>query len=364
MKEKKDGGNTNNITQTRSCLEPSFLSEVAPYYLPSYVFVVSHIVYQISGNLLIPIWLAYMLNMPNCWQIWNFTKQAAETNLCKESERVFTRDKRFLGPLYVFVLNDCLTWLWCLCLVADVNPLAETDFAFLFERKHGNTLGSWFVFTFVWGYMAGVNGLAGHELIHKKDPVNKMLGMFTYSKILYSHFLLEHSNGHHRNIATPEDSATAVKNEDFYTFAVRSAIGGQRNTYDREVARIESEYKEFNDGANAGLFTYIVQNRMTWFFALHLATLATIYRLLGMRAVFFQLGYSLVGIFFIELINYVEHYGLQRKKDERGIYEPITEQHSWNSTSSHLLFRIQRHSDHHMHAYKPYQILRKMDNAP
>lgn len=264
----------------------------------------------------------------------------------------------------MFLLNDFMTWIWCLCVVGGLNPLAETDYAFLFESKHGDSLGSWFVFTFVWGYMAGVNGLAGHELIHKKDPINKMLGMLTYSKILYSHFLLEHSNGHHRNIATPEDSATAMKNENFYTFAVRSALGGQQHVYEREVARIESEHKEFNDDEEPGLFVHITQNRMTWFYTLHLATLAAIYYLCGFKAVIFQLAYSGVGIFFIELINYVEHYGLQRKKDDRGIYEAITEQHSWNSSSSHLLFRIQRHSDHHMHAYKPYQILRKMDNAP
>lgn len=79
---------------------------------------------------------------------------------------------------------------------------------------------------------------------------------------------------------------------------------------------------------------------MTWFFAIHVGLLGLIYWTLGWRAVLFQLGYSLVGVFFIELINYVEHYGLQRKKDERGIYEPITEKHSWNSASSTLLFRI------------------------
>ena len=84
----------------------------------------------------------------------------------------------------------------------------------------------------------------------------------------------------------------------------------------------------------------------------------------GTRALVFQVCYSLVGVFFIELINYTEHYGLLRKKDVRGIYEPITEQHSWNAPSSELLFRIQRHSDHHMHAYRPYQILRKIDAAP
>jgi len=71
-----------------------------------------------------------------------------------------------------------------------------------------------------------------------------------------------------------------------------------------------------------------------------------------------------MGMFFLELINYIEHYGLQRKKDENGIYESITKMHSWNSLSSPVLFRIQRHSDHHAHAFRPYQILRRFDDAP
>lgn len=103
---------------------------------------------------------------------------------------------------------------------------------------------------------------------------------------------------------------------------------------------------------------------MTWFALLHVGMVGAIYQLFGVRALKFQFLYSLVGIFFIELINYTEHYGLLRSKDKRGIYEPINEQHSWNAPSSHLLFRIQRHSDHHMHAYRPYQILRKLDEAP
>lgn len=72
----------------------------------------------------------------------------------------------------------------------------------------------------------------------------------------------------------------------------------------------------------------------------------------------------IMGIFFTELFNYVEHCGLERHKDERGIYAPITEKHSWKSTSSPLLFRIQRHSDHQMNSYRPYQILRNFDSAP
>jgi alkane 1-monooxygenase len=208
--------------------------------------------------------------------------------------------------------------------------------------------------------MAGVNGLAGHELIHKKSALDKAIGMITYTKILYSHFLLEHSSGHHRNVATSEDPATAKKGEDFYSFAVRSAVGGHINTYNREYSRLQTKY----GCEHVSILKQIFENRMTWFGVLHAALMLTIYALFGIRGVFFQLSYSLVGIFFIELINYTEHYGLERKKDARGIYEPITEQHSWNAPSSPLLFRIQRHSDHHMHAYRPYQILRKIDNAP
>ena len=136
--------------------------------------------------------------------------------------------------------------------------------------------------------MAGVNGLAGHELIHKKDPFNKMLGMFTYTKILYSHFLLEHSNGHHRNVATPEDSATARKNENFYCFALRSAYGGHRSTFRREQARIKSEHEEFSKaGSDPSILTYFLHNRMTWFVALHLTILAAIYLVFGWKAVTF-----------------------------------------------------------------------------
>ena len=90
--------------------------------------------------------------------------------------------------------------------------------------------------------MAGVNGLAGHELIHRKEAVNKGIGMFTFSKILYSHFLLEHSSGHHRNVATPEDSATARKGEIFFKFTLRSAIGGHVNTWNREIQRLNFKY--------------------------------------------------------------------------------------------------------------------------
>lgn len=149
-----------------------------------------------------------------------------------------------MWPLYVFVLCDYLTWIWCLCVVSSINPFANTSLDYLFENKIQST-GGFILFAFIWGYMGGVSGLAGHELIHRKEPINKFLGMMTYTKMLYSHFLLEHSNGHHRFVATPDDCASARINEPFYSFMFRSAIGGHLNTWKREVSRIRLEHETF-----------------------------------------------------------------------------------------------------------------------
>ena len=64
------------------------------------------------------------------------------------------------------------------------------------------------------------------------------------------------------------------------------------------------------------------------------------------------------------MVNYLEHYGLRREKDENGITESVGYMHSWSSVSSPVSFRIQRHSDHHAHVFRPYQILRRFDRAP
>lgn len=144
-------------------------------------------------------------------------------------------------------------------------------------------MGGFWLFTFVWGYMAGVNGLAGHELIHKKEQYNKGLGMWTFSKILYSHFLLEHSSGHHRNIATPEDSATARLGENFYAFAIRSIVGGNLNTWRREVCRLQVKY----ECERVSVYTHLTENRMTYFAALHFAILGIIAKVFGQRAILF-----------------------------------------------------------------------------
>lgn len=92
--------------------------------------------------------------------------------------------------------------------------------------------------------------------------------------------------------------------------------------------------------------------------------LKTIHFFFGMGGVKFQLLYTVQGMFWLEMVNYIEHYGLRRRKDENGIYESVGYMHSWSTISSPVSFRIQRHSDHHAHVFRPYQILRRFDRAP
>jgi len=195
--------------------------------------------------------------------------------------------------------------------------------------------------------------------MHKKETYNKIIGTWSYTKFMYSHFLDEHIKGHHKTVATPEDPATSRLNESIYHFIPRSFFGSHINVWQRECRRIRKEM-----GEDTPFVLILFNNKMSMYFIIHMTILATIYFFLGIESLKYQACYTFWGVFFLELINYIEHYGLERKKDENGIYESISKMHSWNSLSSPVLFRLQRHSDHHSHAFRPYQILRRFDEAP
>jgi len=103
----------------------------------------------------------------------------------------------------------------------------------------------------------------------------------------------------------------------------------------REIKRLKKKW-----GKDINLALYIFENKMTMYFAIHVSLLTTIYLTLGWSALKYQFVYTFWGVWYLEVINYIEHYGLQREKDENGIYESINKMHSWNSISNALLFRI------------------------
>lgn len=165
--------------------------------------------------------------------------------------------------------------------------------------------------------------------------------------------------GHHKIMATMEDAATSRKNEWIWTFIIREFYMGISNSWKREVRRIRKV-----KGEDASWFTLIAYNKLTFFALVYLSIATIIYKQLGLSSLKFQLLYICNSLFFLDLANYFEHYGIQRKKDKNGVYESITRYHSWNHVSSALYFRLQRHSDHHVASFRPYQILKRWDDVP
>lgn len=148
------------------------MKDIVPNFLPVYIYIISHIVYYYTGNLVISVWMMFILNpVINSF----YKKGEGETpNVPKHLEKKYTEDKRFLIPLYLYLLVDTLTQIWSLIVVSDVVHIDHP----LFANKMGNNYVRWFAFIFVWGYSCGIGGLAGHELIHKKEAVHKFFGTY------------------------------------------------------------------------------------------------------------------------------------------------------------------------------------------
>jgi alkane 1-monooxygenase len=174
---------------------------------------------------------------------------------------------------------------------------------------------------------------------------------------MYGHFFVEHNRGHHVRVATPEDPASARLGEGFWTFWRRTVVGSLRSAWRLESRRFAVRHRTRwtirNDVLNAWLMTVAL------FGALLLAFGPTVLPMLLAQAV---LGFS-----FLEVVNYLEHYGLLRQRTPAGRYEGVDEQHSWNSnrlTTNIFLYQLQRHSDHHANPVLRYQVLRTFDTSP
>ena len=91
---------------------------------------------------------------------------------------------------------------------------------------------------------------------------------------------------------------------------------------------------------------------------------------LGVEIVPYLVIQAVVGFSLLEVVNYMEHYGMLRQKvgvGERQRYERVDPSHSWNSNNiatNVLLYHLQRHSDHHANPTRRYQTLRDYEESP
>lgn len=210
----------------------------------------------------------------------------------------------------------------------------------------------------------GIGITVAHELGHKASKVEQFYAQILLMSVSYMHFFIEHNRGHHVRVATPDDPATSRFGENFYSFWWRSVKDGYLSAWELEQERL----------AKKGLGFWSLKNKMIWFQVLPVVFCGAVFfvfstiqgRLVWEIPVYFFIQ-SILGFSLLELVNYLEHYGMERKKLASGFYEKVTPLHSWNAShvvSNFLLFQLQRHSDHHANAHKPYQVLNHYDDSP
>ena len=204
----------------------------------------------------------------------------------------------------------------------------------------------------------GVVGVTiSHELCHQTNRLENFMGRLLLMTVSYMHFCLEHNSGHHFHVCTPEDPASARLGESFYAFFLRSLAGSFKSAWRLERRRLKEK----------GYALWSLQNQMLWFILLPLWVASAFGILLGISAFVNFLIQSLIAVTLLEGVNYVQHYGLQRKQLSPGRYERVTLAHAWNSNhklTNLFLFRLQLHSDHHVSPLRRYQILRNFEQCP
>lgn len=208
------------------------------------------------------------------------------------------------------------------------------------------------------GYVGGVLAInVGHELIHRRSRIDRTVGGLLLSSVNYATFKIEHVRGHHVWVATEHDPSTARRGDTVYRFVPRALWRNTVQAWTLEAKRLERFGKSPISLENELIrwqIVVIVFAGCAWMMAGWLG-------LLG----FFAQGLAAAAT--LEIINYVEHYGLERRRLDNGRYEPPTPMHSWNADywlGNGILLQLQRHSDHHANPTRPYTTLRSHPEAP
>jgi alkane 1-monooxygenase len=204
------------------------------------------------------------------------------------------------------------------------------------------------------GIMCGVFGInVAHELGHSPKFLDRLVARILLSTSLYMHFYVEHNKGHHKWIGTVQDPATARKNESLYAFWLRVIPGSYISAL--KISTNECKRKNRSFIFNETLIYSILQ--------LILCVLIFIWNPIALLSF---LLVAILGAMLLETVNYIEHYGLTRKKVNENRFEQVAPEHSWNSDhilGRAVLFELSRHSDHHANPERPYQDLRSLETS-
>lgn len=207
------------------------------------------------------------------------------------------------------------------------------------------------------GMSCGILGInAAHELGHRSKRYEQLMSKLLLMSTLYMHFFIEHNRGHHKNVSTDEDPASSRYGENVYAFHLRTIRDSWLSAWRLEASRLRKAKLPFWSWHNEMLRFQVIQLSLVFAIGVNF----------GGKTLLLYLGAATIGCFLLETVNYIEHYGLRRKKSETG-YERTLPIHSWNSNhpiGRVVLLELSRHSDHHYLANRKYQILRHFDESP
>jgi alkane 1-monooxygenase len=283
------------------------------------------------------------------------------------------------GPLFIFAIlpvidtfvgkdaenppESAIAWLeqdryyrWCTYLFL---PLQYGSLVFACWKWTSGGLGTLdsLGLAFTVGAVAGIAINTAHELGHKRKQAERRLSKIALAQTGYGHFFIEHNRGHHVRVATPEDPASARLGESFWEFLPRTVVGSLRSAWRLERVRLD----------RLGKRPWTLHNDVLSAWALTLGLFAVLLAVFGIGVLPWLVVQAVFGFSLLEVVNYLEHYGLLRRLQADGRYERCRPEHSWNSNnlaSNVLLYHLQRHSDHHANPVRRYQALRHHDEAP
>ncbi|WP_225724948.1 MULTISPECIES: alkane 1-monooxygenase [unclassified Nocardia] len=207
------------------------------------------------------------------------------------------------------------------------------------------------------GMIGGIGINTAHELGHKKVDLERWLSRIALAQSFYGHFYIEHNRGHHVRVATPDDPASSRVGETFWAFWPRTVFGSLRSAWQLERARL----------ARLGKRPLSPHNEVLSAWAMSAVLWAALVAVFGIAVLPYLALQAVVGFSLLEAVNYLEHYGLVRRRTASGRYERPAPVHSWNSdhiVTNIFLYHLQRHSDHHAYPTRRYQTLRSWDGAP
>lgn len=241
------------------------------------------------------------------------------------------------------------------CLPVQLAVLAWSAHWFVHAGFGPAGVAGWLLSQGVVGGILAIN--TAHELIHKDGRLEPAVGGLLLASVGYHGFKIEHVRGHHVHVSTPEDASSARFGQSLWHFLPRALWRNTRNAWRLEAVRLRG----------LGLPALHWRNEMIGWTAAWLALAGAMTAWLGPVGLAFFLLQGLFAAGSLEIINYIEHYGLERRRGPDGRYERTTHLHSWNSDyalSNLLLFQLQRHSDHHAFPKRRYAILRHHADSP